>query len=149
LKLGPPSPGQVPSHKFASALHKPHRRLGQKTSLSNVITFCDVQQTPLIRSSHDINICLAPVNRNCHYPSEIPLHRCLFVERPCSALQESPSLESLSSLLDGSTFPQRRSYAVNEAIGPTSSSRTTSPCTRSLFEFCRTAHPDGPFTPVR
>lgn len=79
----------------------------------------------------------------------LPSHQfCLFVERPCSALQESPSLESLSSLLDGSTFPQRRSYAVNEAIGPTSSSRMTGPCTRSLFEFCRTAHPDGPFTPV-
>ena len=44
---------------------------------------------------------------------------------------------------------QCRSPNVNEAIGPSSSSRTTGPYTRSLFEFCRIAHPDGPFTPVR
>ena len=72
-----------------------------------------------------------------------------FVERPYSALQESPSLESLSSLLDGSAFPQRRSHTINEAIGTSSSSRTTSSYTRSLVEFRRTAHLDGPFTPAR
>ena len=38
---------------------------------------------------------------------------------------------------------------VNEAIGPSSNSRTTGPCMRSLFEFCRSAHRDGPFTPAR
>jgi hypothetical protein len=45
--------------------------------------------------------------------------------------------------------PDSSGILVNDAIGPSSSSRTTGPCTRSLFEFCRTAHPDGPFTPAR
>jgi hypothetical protein len=94
------------------------------------------------------------------YSSRSNYRLCLFVyERSCSALLESPlsllksgSLvleSSLSPLLDGSTFSDIGAPNVNEAIGPSSSSRTTGPYTRSLFEFCRTAHPDSPFAPVR
>jgi hypothetical protein len=98
----------------------------------------------------------------CTYCTYLGIYRNFYASKRCSSRSDHRLYllvleHPLSSLLDFESINatwrldllRYRNPNVNEAISPSSSSRTTGPCTRSLFEFCRTAHPDSPFALAR